>query len=226
MIGSSIDEAKIWIKYYYNNGVWEENPNYKVSGLPATSDVIEFVGNFLHFLLDTTFLTPATKMWLTTSMPSVRVMVEAHNEQCLEIDKLNFYTTKSNITNDKTKVTKYLGEDMLYNVMHNPEKYMEEAINKLDILQRKYMKDTVYNKSMVIKIPKNYICKEVDDMTWLKLTQLLSMYSKKNIQKIEEGNDKSITNEVFGYYNYLISGTRLSDKDKQRLSEIKMILGI
>lgn len=226
MAKNLIDESKVYIKYYYNGTEWEKDVDYKFNGHKLDKEVIDFVGEFFHFLIDSTFLSDVTKMWLNSNLSSVRQMVEAHNSQVVEIDKLNINTVQSSITYDKNKLKKYFDDNMLLNVMSYPEKYLEELSLKLDSLQRIYMKDGEYNHSMVIKIPSNVITKQVDDNVWFKLKDLLKTYSKREIKKIEEGNNSEITDDVFGYYNYLISSKKLNDEEKKRLSEIRQILGI
>lgn len=227
MAKNLIDNSKKYLNYYYNSdGTWVAEPSHKWNAKDVSPDAIKFVKDFFHFLIDSSFLNEYTVMWLKSNLNSMRAMVEAYNEQVDELDRLKVHNVASLIDYDKRKIKKYFSSDMLDEVFAYPEKYLEKNIEMLDSLQRRYMKDKQYSQSMVIKIPKDYICKTIDDRSWALLVQLLQTYNKTKVNNISNGTDPLYTTEIFGYYNYLISSTRLNVEEQKRLKEIHSILGI
>lgn len=227
MAKNLIDNSKKYLNYYYNSdGTWVPNPDHKWNGKEVSQDAIDFVKDFFHFLIESSFLNEYTIMWLKSNVNSMRAMVEAYNNQVDEIDRLKLHNVESIIDYDKRKLKKYFSVDMLEDVFAYPEKHLTSNIEMLDSLQRRYMKDSKYNRSMVIKIPKEPMCKSLDDRSWALLLQLLMTYSKIKINNISNGTDPLYTNDMFGYYNYLISSTRLNANEQKRLKEIQSILGI
>lgn len=224
---SIIEESKKWLSYFYVNGEWLDEPiKFKVNGREVSEEVMEFLSNFFRFLIEGTMLNECSIIWLTSNLPNIRSAIEFYNSQQLEIDRINLNTAQSKIQYDKNKLAKHFESGILFHLMVDPDKYLESISNKLDSLSRIYMNDSEYNKSMVIKLPKEPLCKEIDDYSWVKLTDVLERYSKKKIALIESGNDKEITADMIGYYNYLISNKKLSNKEKERLKEIRHILNL
>lgn len=226
MARDMLDETKVWLKYFYNNGQWEEEPNFKINGRDPEPELIEFLRGFFMFIMESNFVSENTKIWLTSHESTVKAAVSNYNNQVLEIDRVKENTVAANIQYDKNKVKKFFDPDILYKLMNYPEKYMEEVQLTLDKLSRIYMDDKGYNRAMVIKLPKDKLCKTIDDYSWAMLTEMLSRYSKKRKELIESGNDKEFNADMIGYYNYLISSKRLNKEEKERLNEIKRILGI
>lgn len=226
MAKNLIDESKKWINHFYNGGIWSENVSLRFNGRDIEEEVVEFVSDYFHFLIESNFLNECTIMWLNSNMGSVRAAVEVYNDQCDELDKLNLNTAQSKIEYDKKKLKKYFNEDMLFNVMTYPEKWLEEYRNILDSMCREYFNDKEYKSNMIIDIPKNSINKELDDYSFVKLTNFIERYSKKYVNSIQRYESKEITKDMIGYYNYLISSKRLSKVDSDRLEIIKNLLGI
>lgn len=227
MAKNLLDNSKKYLKFYYNSdGTWINEPDHKWNAKNVSIETITFVSDFFKFLINSTFLSKYSVMWLTSNLSSMRAMVDAHNSQVEMPDRLVHHTVASSIDYDKRKLKKYFSVDMLDEVFAYPELYLERNVEMLDSLQRQYMQDKNYTQSMAIRIPKNPISKTIDDRSWALLTQLLTTYSKRTIDNISNGTDPLYTENMFGYYNYLISSTRLNKKEKQRLKEIQTILGV
>jgi len=221
-----LEETKVWIKYFYNNGTWEDEVNFKVNGREPDESVVDFMRGLFMFFMDSNFLSENTKIWLRSHEGTVKAAVDNYNNQVTEIERVNENTVKSNITYDKNKVKKYFDNDTLFKLMHYPEDNLEKAQLTLDKLCRVYMNDKSFNRALVVKLPKDCLSKTIDDTSWAILTEYLTLYSKKRISIIEEGNDTKFNTTMIGYYNYLISSKNLNKSDRERLKIIKGILGI
>ena len=226
MANNLIDESKAWLPYFYKDGVWESHPEIKYNGRIVKDETIKFMYEFFRFLLDSKFLSNSTHIWLKSNLPSMQKAFEFYNSQCDEIDAVNIKTAITNVDYDKSKLKKYFDKYMLINVITYPDEHLPDAIEKLDLLNRKYMNDKEYKDSLVIKLPTDIISKRISDEKYTALATMLKRYSKKTIKDIESGNSQELTPEMIGYYNYLISGKKLSDVEQERLSEIHNILGI
>lgn len=228
MAKNIIDNSKVYVHFYYNNGKWVENPEHKFSGRPVDPRAMQFAQEFFHFLIESSCLNRATIMWLNSNLGSMRAMVDAYNNQVEEPDKLDTHNVESIIDHDKRKLRDYFDKsiNVLEEVFAYPEKYLDKYSDILEKLQRKHMKDSQYMKALVVKIPKDSIAKEIDDRSWALLLQLLQMYNKRTIESINNGTHNLFTNEIFGYFNYLISSKKLNAQDKKRLEQINDILGI
>jgi hypothetical protein len=221
-----IDEAKKYIRDYYNNGVWTDVPEIKCNGMVISEESRVFVGELYHFLLESSFLNELTIYWLNSNMGSVREAIEVYNSDRLELDRVNINTAQSIIRYDKIKLAKHFDENTIVNVFLYPEKWLEKYSEILDSLQRKYMNDKVYKRALILDLPKDIINHSLSDVDWINLSGILDTYSRRKIEAIENMSSNLISREMVGYYNYLISSKKLSDTDKKRLSELKMILGI
>lgn len=225
MAKNLLDESKVYLPNFYNNGEWVENPTLKVAGRDIDNRVIEFMEEYYRFLFNSTFLTMASLLWLESNLSSVKKTIELYNESCYEVDRLNMNTSQTNIMHDKKRLEKYFSPELFKNIMYYPEEHLEEAFETLAQLELKYMKKSKeYRESLVVKVPRTVLCKSVDDNTWELLKQFINCYSKERIKKIERLEDETVVPAVLGYYNYLISNNRLSEVDKQRLHEIRQLL--
>ena len=226
MAKNLIDESKSILPKFYNNGNWVENPVLRYNGRYVENDVVEFLSDFFHFLIESRFLNEFTVVWLNSNMPSVNKAFEVYNAEHDEVEKVNMNTVQSAINYDKKKLEGYFDKDLIFNLMTYPEKHIAKSIETLDLLNRKYFNDKEYKKAVVIKIPSEYISKDLGNADWEQLVETLSVYSSKRIEEIESLNSSVLTKEMAGYYNYLISSKRLNTDEKEKLETIKKILNI
>lgn len=221
-----IDECKRYIPMYYSNGEWLENPNPRFNGRDLEPEIKEFIGELLHFLIDSKFLNNCARLWLFSNLKSVGQTIEFYNTQCDEEDRINIKTAQTKVDYCKRKLNKIFGTNPIFNVTAYPDKYLDKFWDGLDSLKREYADDKEYKNSLVLKLPKSYIKKELDEVSFVKLTTMLDRYSIKKIRSIESGMSEDFNTDMIGYFNYLISSSKLSDKDQERLKEIKGILNI
>lgn len=226
MAKNLMDESKKWITHFYSGGVWKENVRLRFNGRDIEEEVVDFISDYFHFLIESDFLNECSLMWLNSNMGSVRGAVEVYNDQCDELDRLNLNTAQSKIEYDKKKLKRYYNEDMLFNVMTYPDKWLEEYRSILDGMCREYFNDKEYRRSMIIDLPKNCISKELDDYSFVKLTNIIERYSKSYVESIKKFENNEVTKDMIGYYNYLISSKRLNKVDSERLEVIRLLLGL
>lgn len=227
MAKNLVDNSKEFLKYYYNTttGEWVDTPNFKFNGRIVDSRVKKFIGRLFHFMLEGSMLSEYTKIWLTSNMNSIRQCFEAYNNQLEFSKKVDIHNVESTIYRDKRKLKEYFDADAIYNMLTYPENYMNEYEQKLDMLNRKFMADSEYKKSLAIKIPNDLITKTISDEDWDRLSHIIKTYSKLTIREIEL-NDSEKYRNMFGYFNYLISSDSLTEEQEDRLVEIKNMLGI
>lgn len=226
MATNLVDEAKSWLPYFYGVGVWDEHPSLEFYGKKVDDEVVDVMYKMLRFLVESNFLNDATKLWLKSNAGSVKLAVEEFNRRSLEVVHLNFNTVKSKIQYDKKKVHEIFGSDALYNLIIYPEKNLEDINRKLMELERKYADDKDYMRALVIKPPKDVMCREITDTEWEWLYELLGTYSIKRIEKINKGEDDVFTSRLYGYFNYLVATKGLSGVDEERLRAIRELLGL
>ncbi|MBO5389185.1 MAG: hypothetical protein J6A59_13860 [Lachnospiraceae bacterium] len=222
-----VDECKKYIGNFYVNGEWLEEPTkIRMNGRDVEPRVMDYMYNLFRFLIEGTMLCDCTLMWLKSNLPSIQATFELYNDQHTEIEAINLNTAHSKILYDKNKLAKYFDTDILFHVMVDPDRYLDKAVETLEKLMRVYMDDSEYRKASILKLPKDIICKDIDSYSWAKLTEILGRYSKDRIKLIESGEDKEMTREMIGYFNYLISNKKLSKKEKTRLEQVRIVLGL
>lgn len=221
-----IKELKNWVGYFYVNGEWIENPKVKSNGRDVNKDVVKFLNDLFHLLIEGTLINNCTVIWLNSNASSVKSAIEHYNNTVDEKHTINFNTANSKIRYDKIKLEGYYTASNIINIINYPEKYLKDANDKLFTLKRKYMKDTEYSNSMVIKIPKDKLSTEISSGEWNTLVNLIDTYSKRRINMINYGEDKVLTDDMIGYYNYLISSNTLNELEQSRLNNIRTLLGL
>lgn len=226
MAKNIIDECKVYLPQFYVNGEFIESPSVKFNGKELSDEVKDFITCFYKFIFESDFLSEYTITWLKSNLSSIQKTFDFYNSQHDEEDKVNIKTAQSAIHYDKTKLKKYYDADMLFNVMAFPDKYLDEFKATLDILNRKYFNDKEYRDNLVLKLPNDIIRKEINDETFGKMLKSFKLYSKSKIRKIESLEDETVTKEMIGYYNYLISSKKLNEEDTRRLALIRRAIGI
>lgn len=220
-----IVELKAWLPYFYSNGEWLEKPVLKFNGRNVDDEVVDFIEAILHTFIDGG-VNDCTLIWLKSNMPSVQKAFEFYNSQCDEVDRINIKTAQSKIFYDKSRLAKYFEDGMLFNLMAYPEIHLSSAWENLDSFNRKYFNDKEYRDAMVLKIDNSFSCDKLDDDSWAGLLSLIKTYSKDQVRAIESGKAPEVSVKMLGYYNYLISSKRLSRDDKERLGQLRKVLGI
>lgn len=221
-----IGECKKYLPKFYSNGEWTDKPVVRFNNKYVEDEVIDFMGDLFHFLIESSFLNEHAIYWLKSNMPSVRKAFEVYIEEHDEVKEVNINTVQSDIRNSKSRLHKYFKPDMLVDVMAYPEKYLDEAKKTLARLMREFFDDREYRQSLVLSVPKEFVSKDLGDSDFEKLSETLGRYSKSHIREVGELNTSELTVEMVGYYNYLISNKKLSTKDKERLKLIREKLGL
>lgn len=227
MASNILDESKKWLPYFYVNNTWVEGEiEIKFNGRKLEKGVVNFLNDLYHFYFESKMLNNCTILWLKSNASSMKECIEFYNNQVNVEDRLNVNTALSKIQYDRKKLEKYFDVKEFINILAYPEKYLDSNREKLDKLCREYMSDSEYTKALVVKLPKEPVCKEVDDSAWYVLEDLIKTYSKKRIEIIENGEDSIVNSNVIGYYNYLISSKNLNKTDKERLKHLRELLDL
>lgn len=226
MAKNIIDECKTWLPKFYSNGEWNDSPVIRFNGRYADSAVVELMSDLFHFLIESSFISSSTILWLNSNMPSVKRAIEAYNNEVDEVDRLNLNTAQSAITYDKGKISKYFDADTFFNILTYPEDNLERYRNTLDLLMSEYFADNKFKKALNIKVDKRYINKDVDEASWTTMIKTLKFYSKEYMKKVENLETNAFNRGMAGYFNYIISNKRLNSTDKKRLEQLRNVLGI
>lgn len=222
-----IDEVREMLPYFYNGTAWNENPTIMFEGQRIENkEIIYFIENITRLFVASDFLNESTKYWITCNAKSVKQAVDIYNSQRVSVDQLNFNTVKSKIQYDKKRVEKIFGNDLIYNVKVYPEKYLDEACEKLVKLERKYIRDKEYSDATVLKIDKTVVNRTLSEDDFNELLNILSTYSKKKIENVCDLSTGEMNYKRSGYFNYLISSRKLPEKDEERKKLIRKALGL
>ena len=224
-----LEVVKEYMYLFYSRGEWVEDlSTIEVrEGVSVYNETtVDFMYRFTKFLVEGEMLSEYTIIWLKSPRDRFSVALEDYNKGMHELDKVNMNTAKANNQYDKKKIAKYFDVDTFFHINFKPEIYLESYEKTLSMLQRKYMKDSDYRKSLMVKLPKEYITNSLDEQSFAKLKDMLDTYSKKRVQEIESGKSNFMTQDMIGYYNYLISSPRLSKTEKERLKQDREVLGI
>lgn len=218
-------ESKKYIHAFYQDGVWVDSPILVYNGKAVDPDVIEYLRELFLLFLESRFLSDYTKIYLKSPLSSMRQVFELYNESHSLLDRVNRSTAFSNIQYDKKKLKPYFPSDCLSHLMGQKERYLEDMRKTLEQLELKYYEDKEYREALLVKIPKESLRKDISEKDWNRLLRFLKTYSKKAKGEIEKGEWKRYGG-LFGYYHFLILGKRLNAEEKERLKEIREILGL
>jgi hypothetical protein len=219
-----IEDSKRYISNFYVNDKWLEEPiPILYAGKAVDNSVMVALSKFYSLLLDSSMLNDCTKLYLKSNMKGVKDTIDKYNAEHMEVDWINLNTAQSKVQYDKKKLDKYFEKNILFDLITYPEENIEKFETTVDTLLRVYMNDNEYNRAMVIKLSKDNIVRNISEDNWDTLIQLLGVYSKKRIVKIENDINSS---DMVGYYNYLISSKGLNERDTARLGEIREVLGL
>lgn len=225
MAKNFLSELKVWLPAFKKDGNWIKDPKLKFNGLVVEDNVKEFLYEALRLFSEGGLNKEAT-IWFNSHLSSVKDAVDYYNSQCNESDTLNLKTAQSKIAYDKKRVANYFGDGSLFITLAYPDEYLEAAWEGLDNFCKKYNNNREYNNAMVLKMPDMGIVKSIESADWEKLIDVVQVYSKKKVQEIASGNTDTLTPDMIGYFNYLITSKRLSDREQKRLSMIRGILGL
>lgn len=221
-----LDECKKYLPKFYNNGEWNDCPVLKYNGHYVEAETVGFMANLFHFLVESSFLNQYAKYWLLSNMPSVRKAFMVYSEEVDEVEMVNLATVQSSIHYSKTRLHKYFSPRLLSSILAYPELHLKSAKETLDSLVRQYCDDIEYKEATALTIPKEFINREIDVELFNKLLETLKRYSKENIKKVSSLETSELTEEMVGYYNFLISSKNLKAEDKNRLNDIRKALGL
>lgn len=223
-----IEESKKYISSFYVNGAWLKNPIRVVeNGKEVSDQAMNFLNEFYHVLLEGNIISKYSIIWVTSSAPSIKEALEYYNRQHSAIEQLNVNTALADIRYDKKRLKSFgFSGDYLYLVLCDPDKYITDAKDKLNMIARKYMKDSEYKDATVLRLRQDLIRRGLDNFKFKRLVDNLERYSKSYINKINNGESEIIDEDMIGYYNYLISSQTLSKEESRRLKQIRAALGL
>lgn len=224
-MGCLLKDTKRYIKHFYINGEWLEEPNLKFKGNAISEDTKGFLSELFHFFLDSKYLSKVSKIYINSHASTIRGAIEDYNIGLPKDLQININTGQSNIQYDKKKIAKTFESNMITNVIAYPEIYISKYKESLIGLYPEYTENKGYGNCTVLKLSKYITESEISDKDYNDLLKVLKLYSKETIKKIERG-EHLLTKDMIGYFNYLTSAPILTDTEKTRLGKINEILGL
>jgi len=203
----------------------DKNGNIRVRPIGAlgkrelSNGTLNFLTNLIMFLRDTSFFTDDTKMYIFNKYITISGVNEAFNGGIID-DTIKLTTTIGRIYYDKNKFEKVFGSSMLVDVLIDTS-----IISKYEsILLKQFIKYSSSNelrKNVIgLNIPKDVINMSLSDDKFEKLLDTIEPYTKPVIDKV----NASLDQEIWGYFNYLMSIPKLDGIDRQRQSRLYNIL--
>lgn len=220
-MGSSILRAtrEIISDLMDKDGNYYEKPKGRLGQLNLEKKRMDFIYSYVDFVLNSNCLCEFTKQYLF-GLGSVRGFAESYNSILGDKQKrVNEHSAQSKIFYDKSKLEKLFSKSMVTDVLylHDDISAYEEKL--LSALVR-YTKWGGMRDSLILQLPRDYMNAELSDQEFHELIQTITPYTKRYIRNVE----KSISQSMVGYFNFLISGKGLQGADLERFNMLKNIL--
>jgi hypothetical protein len=200
----------------------EPIPNGNLAKKELSSERIEFLRLFVNLLLNTTFITEKTKLYVSEKHSSyVSLAEKLQKEQGLEI---NPSTLQSTVWLDKNKIERYFTSKVLLDVIEYTNTDISRYIATAKELINKYGQSSLLTKNIIIKLPDCEVQNtKVSDAEFNDFISTISPYIKSQAQYVSENTSTSLV----GYCKYILNSTdgNLDEQDSQRRKLLLSLLG-
>lgn len=182
-------------------------------------DRLRFLQDFIYYLANSDFLPLEAKTYIKNRYISIKGVNEELNDKygSLGMDKVNFNTTSSRIGYAKTRLVKIFGEDVIYNVLFT-DKPIDDYVAALNNLKHGGTSKSIRD-NLIIDLPDNAMCSELSDEAFEQFVSDIAPYFKASIKGLVE----SLDIKAIGYFNYILSGNKLSPIDRDRINMLEHI---
>ncbi len=204
------------------NGKYVLNPSARGGWGRLSKEAIEFLSDYLNFVMNGDILNEITKIWMdaleNNCLAAIRTYNQMHEgeEGFREIGGIE---ASNAIKYSQRKLLEYFPDNMLIEIYYKRgdlEVYkamLQGAINKK-------LGKTLLGQSVVLKFPYSMTKEKPSEESIYDFIATIAPYTKKAIQDIERQAPK----DVVGYINYISSKTRPTSEEKIILDTLKMII--
>lgn len=185
-------------------------------------DKQQFILAFMGFLMESKVISDTTKMFIKSRASTIKAVVDSHNRDCKEHEKINVNTAISKLQYDKNKLDKMFDDNMITKVLYMKECNLAKYKEQLSIAVLQYDKRVTVLDKLAVHIPKDSLSFVCSDEDFDEILEVLAPYSPKTIKTVIQFlNDKGYS----GYLTYLTSGKTLDSTEKSRLKDLETLLG-
>ena len=222
---STLQTAKIYVKFFYRDGEWVDNPTIFHAGKEVDQKVCGFIRNLLKMMLESDYTSDATKMFLNSIVPGIKGSIDFYNNSVEPEKALDYITAKNCIQYDRRKIDKVFECDAISKCIENPES-VNELQDKLNSIVKKALGATVQAQALGFDIQVPGLVDDISAEEFQELLLVLNRYSKRRLDALGKGLTDELNEKLIKYFNYLTTSGELSAKEKFYLSKVNQALGI
>ena len=185
-----------------------------------SKDRLEMLKSIVRLVKDTNIVCKETKLYVSDRDIKIRGVNEEMNMGSSA--SIPYNTTSAKIGYDRMKLSKYLGESIVRDIIYKCDDYntLSGYMLKITNAYRKYCGDNIKIRDEIgLDLDRNIICSELSEEEFNKFIRVILPYLKSHMEEVS----KSINKESIGYFNYLVSSPVLEGIDKERLEILKNI---
>lgn len=208
------------------NCMYDNNGNHKVriTGTIGKKELernrIRMIYDLIDTILSSKVISDETRMYLSHSNYSIRQVFE----EMFETDKsweVSFNSVSNKIMYDKRKLEAELGRDILFNII-NSSKDVSIYEEKIELFKVRSLGSSDERRELGIEIRKDVIRTSFKGDFADTYKGVLSTFSRRNIENVTEQLNKD--KDFIGYFNYIMSGVKLSEEDNKQKEKVLKIL--
>lgn len=206
---SFIKQLRIVVSAFWEEEGIREIPLKSILDVKLGEDRIKVLRKIVKLVMQTNFADLYTQLYL--SHPTYTYVTATQKGNEITMDNLTDTSVRGRIWYNVNKLSILLGSDSINDIIyHNtPTIDIEQYEAILDKELTSY--NTAELDQYIIPLYSASICKHLSKQDFLDLLDLIQPYSKPTVQLVK----RSITPEMLGYLNYLISqGDLLDGEDK------------
>lgn len=212
-----------------NNGNFRTTPVGLVGSRNLSDERIRLLQSIFSLLRDTKIVCNETKLYIfnryITMQGVADEMAKLRVGENYSPEDVKFNTTKTKINYDRDKIEKIFGVTLLPDIIlvtNNGDKIKNYIVLVAEAMGKYGSKDlTKLKDGLALKLEADSLCGELSEEKYQEFLSTIKPYLRSHMKKIEDSIDKS----AIGYFNYLLYGTNLAGIDKERLEELKQLLG-
>ncbi|GAB6152548.1 hypothetical protein JCM17380_12980 [Desulfosporosinus burensis] len=206
--------------YMRDDGSLYERPIGSIARRNLSKNQDDFLKRYIDLIMNTKIVSDTTKIYITSTLPSVASVIKQHNVALVEHKQVNIKTAQSKIDYDGKKLLNYFTGDMLSQVIGFSNCDLCEYNKMLNLAISDYKKRNKLLDNIMLTLPRVPVVDSLSDEELHDFIQIISPFIKKHRHYVES----NIPKNAVGYLLYLTSTPSLSGRHKEHYDLLKQIL--
>lgn len=188
---------------------------------------IEILRAFVDLLKNSRMISNETREYLFDRYITIKGVTEKLNAESGAGGKVYLNNTvTSKIAYDRAKLSRIFGEDFLVEVVgkSNNKKKLDDYRQILGLMYIEYgSQDKIdIREEVLLPLDKKSLNTKLSDSEFEQFIGIIAPYFKSQVKAVADSIDK----KSIGYFNFISTSPVLSDKDKERLQRLRVLMGL